>query len=313
MKQKLYILGLAATMIMSTGAIFKVNHLPGASVLLIFGTFLLVVLFFPAALINNYRVEGNPKNRVLYIVTYITVFVIFTSMLFKIMHWPYAGIGLMIALPFPYLVFLPVFLVVTSGNKNFNIFNTVFVLFLLAMNSVFAILLALNVSKQAIDDSYHISGNYNKMAEAIAQLPPSDKVSAINMKIDEIIQITDSYRELILKHEDMTPDQWESTPGILLRPENPNIAASVLADNGEVPAGLKLEKALNELLVLMQQTKGYEDASKALPEIFGLGTVEGEDPAWTFSSRNIIISLSWALTYLDGLQSNLLMIRASLI
>ena len=37
--------------------------------------------------------------------------------------------------------------------------------------------------------------------------------------------------------------------GNLLRPESPNIAAGVLADNGEMPAGVRLEKALKDLLL----------------------------------------------------------------
>lgn len=312
MKQKIYIPGLVATMIMSTGAIFKVNHLPGASVLLIFGTLLLVLFFIPAALINNFRIEGNRQNRVLYIVTYITIFVVFISMLFKIMHWPYAGIALMIAIPFPYIVFLPVFLVVTSRNRNFNIYNTVFVLLLLAMNSVFAVLLALNVSKQTIDDSYNISGNYNKMSEALALIPVSDPESPVYRKIDEIIKITNDYEDLILKHEGMTPGQWESKPVDLGKPENPNIAASVLEKNGDMPAGLKLENALNELIVLMQHTAGYEETGRALPAIFGPGVEEGGDPAHAFSSRNINTNLSWVLIYLDGVKTNMLMLKASL-
>jgi hypothetical protein len=133
MKQKLYILGVITAMITSAGAIFKVNHWPAAAILLIAGTLILVLLFLPAALINNYKATGNSQNKVLYIVTYITCFVVFIAMLFKIMHWPYAGVGLLIALPFPYVVFLPIFLLVTSKNKSFNIYNTVFVLLLLAL------------------------------------------------------------------------------------------------------------------------------------------------------------------------------------
>lgn len=48
-----------------------------------------------------------------------------------------AGRLLMIAIPFPYVVFLQVFLTVTAKNKNFSINNTIFVLLLLAGVSVF--------------------------------------------------------------------------------------------------------------------------------------------------------------------------------
>jgi hypothetical protein len=279
--------------------------------LLIIGTLILVLLFLPAALINNYKAEGNSQNKLLYIVTFITCFVVFTAMLYKIMHWPHAGIGLLIALPFPYIVFLPVFLKVTSKNKNFNIYNTVFILLLLALNSVFSALLSLNVSKETIDESYNISRDYCKVEAAMTPLSLNVEESPVNMKIDEIIKITNNYQNLILKHEGMTREQWKNDPVNLLRAESPNIAASVLTDNGEMPAGVRLEKALSELVALMKKTKGYEEAASALPAIIGLGQEKDEDPAWVFSGKNIIIPLSWALIYLDGLEANLQMIKAS--
>jgi hypothetical protein len=311
MKQKIYILGVITAMIISTGAILKVNHLAGAAIFLTTGTLILVLLFLPLALINNYKAEGSSQNRLLYIVTWITCFVVFTAMLYKIMHWPHAGVGLFIALPFPYIVFLPVFLVVTSKNKNFNIYNTVFVLLLLALNSVFSALLALNVSKNTINDSYNISRDYCKAEAALVHLPVNVIKSAVNVKIDEIIKITNDYQDLILKHEGMTREQWEKNPGDLVRPESPNIAATALYHNGEIPAGIKLEKALTELIMLMKQTKGYEETAKALPAIVGLGEENEEDPVGAFSFRNIIINLSWVLIYLDGLEANLSMIKAS--
>jgi hypothetical protein len=312
MKQKIYILGLITAIIICTGVVLKVNHWPAAGILITAGILILVFIFLPAALINNYKAEGNSQNRLLYIVTWITCFVVFIGMLFKVMHWPYAGVGLMIALPFPYIVFLPVFLIVTSKNKNFNIYNTVFVLLLLAVNSVFSALLSLNVTKDTITDSYGITRDYCRVSEAMAELPLIGSESAVNLKIDEIIKISNNYQDLILKHEGMTREEWEESPGNLPIPESPNIAAQVLEDYSEKPAGIKLQMAINELIVLMKQTKGYEETAKALPSIIGLGDEKEEDPAGAFRGRNIIIPLSWALTYLDGLEANLNMIKASL-
>jgi hypothetical protein len=311
MKQKIYILGLISAMILSTGVIFKMEHWPAAGIMITLGTLLLVLIFFPAALINNYKAEGNSQNRLLYIVTYITCFVVFIGILFKIMHWPYAGVALSIALPFPYIVFLPVFLIVTSKNKNFNIYNTVFVLLLLAMNSVFSGLLSLNVSKETVDDSYNISRNYNKVGAAMAQLPVIVNGSAVNMKIDEIIKITNDYQDLILKYEGMTREQWKKDPGNLIRPDNINTAASILIDNGEGIPGMKLDKAITELIDLMKQTKGFEEAARALPSILDLDEEKGREGALNFYSRNIFVPLSWVLIYLDGLEANLSMIKAS--
>ena len=311
MKQKIYILGLITAIIISTGIILKVNHWPGAGILITAGIFILVFIFLPAALINNYKAEGNSQNRLLYIVTWITCFFVFIGMLFKVMHWPYAGIGLLIALPFPYIVFLPVFLIVTSKNKNFNIYNTVFVLILLAVNSVFSALLSLNVTKNIVNDSYNITRDYCRVNEAMAGLPVIVNGSAVNLKIDEIIKISNNYQDLILKHEGMTSEQWKNNPETLVKAESPNIAASVLADNGEMTPGMKLDKAITELIDLMKQTKGFEDAAKALPSILDLDEEKGKDNSVNFHNRNIFVPLSWALIYLDGLEANLSMIKAS--
>jgi hypothetical protein len=311
MKQKIYILGVISAIIISTGVILKVEHWPMAQIFIAAGILILVLIFFPAALINSYKAEGNKQNRVLYIVTYITCFVVFTGLLFKIQHWPYAGVALSIAIPFPYIVFLPVFLIVTSKNKNFNIYNTVFVLILLALNSVFSALFSLNVSKETVDDSYNLSRDYNKVETSAAQLPIIVNKSAVNMKIGEIIKISNDYQDLILKHEGMTREQWGKNPGNLVRPDNINTAASILADTGEMPPGMKLDKAITELIDMMKQTKGFEDTAKALPSILNLDEEKGKDDALNFYSRNIFIPLSWALIYLDGLEANLLMIKAS--
>ncbi len=311
MKQKIYFLGVISAIILCTGVVFKMEHWPAAGILITAGTLILVLMFFPAALISSYKAESSKQNKVLYIVTYITCFVVFIGMLFKIMHWPYAGIGLFIALPFPYIVFLPVFLIVTARNKNFNIYNTVFVLILLALNSVFSGLFSLNVAKETIDDSYSISRNYNKVGAAMAQLPLTVNGSAVNMKIDEIIKITNDYQDLILSHEGMTREQWKKDPGNLLRPDNVNTAASILADNGEKIPGMKLNKAITELIELMKQDKGFAEMAKTLPTILDLDIEKGKDDSANFISRNIFVPLSWALIYFDGLETNLHMIKVA--
>jgi hypothetical protein len=311
MKQKLYILGVVAAMIISAGAILKVNHWPGASILLVTGTLILVFLFIPAALIDNYKAEGNSENKALYIVTYLTCFVVFVAMLFKIMHWPLAGLWLTIALPFPYVVFLPVFLVVTSKNKNFNIYNTVFVLLLLALNSVFSALLALNVSKGTIVDSYNISRDYCHVEAAMADLPVAGGQSAVNMKIDEVLKIAYHYQDILLKHEGITRDQWKKDPGNLVDAESVNTPMVILAGDGESYPGDKLEVALKELIAQMEQSKGYETIAKALPAVLGFAGENGIDPDWSIR-KVAATNLSWILIYLDGLETNLKMIKASI-
>jgi hypothetical protein len=287
-----------------------VEHWPTAQILITAGTLILVLIFFPAALINNYKAEGNAQNRLLYIVTYITCFVVFTGMLFKIQHWPFAGIALLIALPFPYIVFLPVFLAVTSKNKNFNIYNTVFVLLLLALNSVFSCLLALNVSKEIIEDSYNLSRDYKRQETALTQLPERHKQSPVNLKIDEVLKIVNEYQDKILKQEGLSREQWNSNPGNLWRPEARGVAANaILNPNGPFP-GEELQAVLENLILEFGISPGYESLAKTAPLIFYYSE-DGSIGDSRIQHDFTLSPLAWALIYLDGLEANLLMIKAS--
>ena len=310
MKQKIYILGLISAMIISTGLIFKVEHWPLAQIFIATGIFILVVIFLPAALINSYKAEGDKHNRLLYIATYLTCFVVFTGMLFKIQHWPFAGTALLIALPFPYIVFLPVFLAVTSKNKNFNFYNTVFVLLLLALNSVFSCLLALNVSKEVVDDSYNLSKNYKRLEAVVTQLPLRDQQSPVNLKIDEVLKIVNDYQDKILKQEGLTREQWDINPGNLWRPEARAIAAIAIYNPDGPYHGLELRNALKDLILELRKSPGYESLAKAAPVIFDYSEdnfVEDPRTQYDFS----LSPLAWALIYLDGLEANLYVIKAS--
>jgi len=310
MKQKIYIIGLCTALVIVAGTVFKVNHFPGAGILITIGIAALVLIFLPAALINNYRSGENKSSLVLYIVTYITCLLIFTAMLFKVQHWPYAGALLTIALPFPYVVFLPVFLYVTSKNKNFNIYNTVFVLLLLAMNSVFSALLALNVSKVRIDESYNLSRNYSRMETVLNQIPKKADESSVSREIDEVLRIVKNYRDRILKDEDLSSEQWSKEPGGLWRADVRGIAGNAILNADGLP-GEELDRGLKDLISVMQKTPGYESLAKSAPSIFDYSDNITGDDSWAQLIFNDN-TLSWSLIYLDGLETNLNMIKASL-
>lgn len=309
MKQKLYILGLITAIVTFLGTIFKLNHWPGAGIMITIGLVTLVLLFIPAALVNHYKASGNRQNLMLYVITWLTCFVIFTSMLFKIQHWPGAGVMLTIALPFPYVVFLPVFLVTVSRNRNFNIYNTVFVLLLLAVNSIFAALLALNVSKSRIMDSYDLSVSYNKVETLLDKLPETELQSVLSQKMDEVLNTVNNYQSLIFAYNGIKEDEWNRNPDVLNYPDNRDMAARALIESGEEPFGSGLQKGLQDLLALMDKSPGYEGFSKAvIDDIERQGINEEYWPAMVFTDNN----LSWVLIYLDGIETNLKLIKATL-
>jgi hypothetical protein len=310
MKQKIYIFGILNVILILTGATFKINHWPLAGIMLTLGLVVLVLGFIPMALINNYKADKLKQNLPLYIVTFITCLLVFTAMLFKIQHWPNAGIMMVLALPFPYVVFLPVFLIVTSKNKNFSIYNVVFVLSLLALNSVFSVLLALNVSKSTIVDSYNISHDYSKLEKVLTQIPEKGVHLAVDQKITDVIKIVNEYQELILKEEGITREQWVSNPDILWRPDARGVAATTLAESGYSPIGGRLAKGLEDLVSEFGSTRGYEEFAKVAPIVFDYNSKAENVSDWgqrIFAYNN----MSWTLIYLDGLKANLSLMKAS--
>ena len=310
MKQKLYILGVVTVLILFIGIIFKVNHWPGAGYLLAIGIITLVLAFLPSALINHYKATGNRQNLLLHVVTWLTCFIVFTGMLFKIMHWPGAGPLMAIAIPFPYIAFLPVFLVTTGKNKNFNIYNTVFILLLLAVISVFSALLALNVSAERLRDSYNLSSHYIKVEKVLNQLPVRNSQSPVYMKIDEALKVVSEYKESILRREGNSAEQWENADGnVLVRHDSRQAAVNALSTANNEKVGEKLDNSLKALVREIENTPGCEELVKAIPVIFDLRLQYDDDPNLVF--HNITNVLSWSLIYLDGVETNLKLIKAS--
>jgi hypothetical protein len=308
MKQKIYIIALVNVILIFSGAIFKVNHWPAAGIMLTIGLSALVLVSVPLALINHYKAGEKGQSPVLHYVTGLTCFVVFTGMLFKIMHWPFAGLFLTIAIPFPYIVFLPVYIFVTSRNRNFNIYNTVFVLLLLALNSVFAALLSLNVTRQRISDSYNLARNYNNIEAVLASVPVTEGQSAVNIKIGQVIKTIDEYQSLIFREEGITAEQWKKDPEALVKADSRQVAVKVLFNN-ENPVGNKLEIELRELVSIMEKPPGYAGLAKIAPQLFDIPGKDGSESGWTM--RNFIFPpLAWSLIYLDGLKADLFILKS---
>jgi len=233
-------------------------------------------------------------------------------MLFKMMHWPGAGKALLIALPFPYVVFLPVFLVVTSKDKTFSIHNTVAVLFLLAGTSISAALLALNVSKERLDDSLRLSHTYNSVEAVLDEIPAAAGQASVINKIDELLVIIDDYQRKIFSVEGMTEKEWNNDPTTFPRPEAASILDKALITAGENPTyDTRLQTGLGELVSELRRTAANEDITGKIALIFDYFETPDDGPGWT-KGMFMVLPRVWSLIYLDGLETNLKLIRAGL-
>lgn len=159
MKNKIYIFGIAVLMLFSLGAIFKINHLAGASIMISTSLILFSLVLCPLALVSAYQAER--KHAFIYIIGGITIAINFIGALFKIMHWPGAGIMLTMAIIIPFILFLPAYLVYQGKKQTRSLKSFILVLFLLVYVSAMDALMALNVSKSVIDDALLVNDHYS--------------------------------------------------------------------------------------------------------------------------------------------------------
>ena len=165
MKNKTYIFGVVCVLLISLGGILKIQHWPFAGILLTLGVTLFVLAFMPIALMNSYKTETDKKLKKLYIIAYICIFIDCAGMLFKIQHWPGAGIFLIVSIPLPFVLFLPAYLLQIRKNKQLNYNNMLLVLFFFGYFAAITALLAINVSKDVLDDYANSANNYEQQAK----------------------------------------------------------------------------------------------------------------------------------------------------
>jgi hypothetical protein len=302
MKQKIYTLGIVSAMVLITGAMFKVQHWPGAQILLTSGTLLLIVFFLPAALINHYKVNGNKQYKLLYITTYITCFVVFTAMLFKIQHWPFAGYAVLIGVPFPFVIFLPVWLYETSKIKNFDINNTIYILFLLALQAVFSVLLALNVTREKIDNTLQITNQLSAFNTKIESIYSESEKSSLALSADEVIKQIDVCRQLLFNWAEITRKAM-----------NEGTVVSRYLDSRDIPQDMllalplpspteKLFSAINNFISDLAALPDGQNLAKEATGLFDVTNEPGDNNPWQFKKFQGIY-LTWVLVELDGMEN----------
>jgi hypothetical protein len=125
----LYLSGLIPGIITMLGTLFKVQHWPGASIMLTVGLIGMAFLFLPMYASNRIREAGEKNeqiNRKLWIGGTVAGILFILGALFKIMHWPGAGIVILTSWSLVGVVFLPLLVLnqlKQSESKINNFFN----------------------------------------------------------------------------------------------------------------------------------------------------------------------------------------------
>lgn len=322
MKNKIYIFGIVLLILFTIGALFKIMHWPGAGIVISVSMILFALVFSPMALVNAYRAEG--KNAFIYIIGGITIAINFIGALFKIMHWPGAGIMLTIALVIPFILFLPAYLVYQSKKGSRNIKNLILVLFLLVYVSAMDALLALNVSRAVIDDAVLVNDHY-ALLSAYYQGSTQDKLTDLDSaemaagrklaeESDQLVkEIKQLKKALVL---DVTKDNEQAVSkgsGIdihrVIGKDNWNVSSHIML--GENRA-LELKNSINEYREFLNELTGDQQADY-IDKYLSTDDFEWEGEVYSWEKAHFEgAMLVWAINHLTSLEFRVRMVEAEI-
>jgi len=86
------ILGIVAISLFMLGVLFRFMHWPGAALMLAFSMLVFNFGYFPLQLIRDFRKAGSLLERSYVVFRFLTLFIALFAFVFKILHWPGAGI-----------------------------------------------------------------------------------------------------------------------------------------------------------------------------------------------------------------------------
>jgi len=171
MKKFMYILGTIAPSLLIIGAFFKLQHWPGASALIVLGSFLLAAIYLPVfAMVSmrDTRKKEKKVNKTLYVAGVITGFIFITGVLFKIMHWPGANVALTASVLLTVVLFIPVLVTHALKDKENQLQNFSILIFVLSFMAVNIMVFALKVSKNVLT-SMRVSAKENMMTSRMLE------------------------------------------------------------------------------------------------------------------------------------------------
>ncbi len=326
MKTSVYYTGIACSILMLVGCMFKIMHWPGANIMILLSVFLFCFAFLPMALMNSYKAQTDGKYKMLHIVAFIVFAFCMMGVLFKVLHWPGASIFLLIGLPLPFVVFLPVYLNATKDEKKEGNKNFLGMMFGLTFLAVFSVLLALTVSKQVLSSAItKLDSNESSISFNTAINSTLNTNEAVKKRSDELCLFIDELKCQLL----VATDNSDLCSGNKMNAGNELRHMSQL-DNKIDPNSLMTFGENNKIQELKSRLQAYNkllsQSGKMSPELTELcNDIFNVEPIQDSRTTDPSIMISWEerefsnmqlIFVLDGLseiQSNIRLVESEIL
>jgi hypothetical protein len=194
MKKYIYITGMLILCVLLAASFFKVNHLPGANPLILAGLGGIALIFLPLGYFRLLKSTDDKLLRFVYSAAFISFLIDFVGAAFKILHWPGAGILLIIGVPLPFVLFLPAYIKYHNKRKlKADIHFFTIVLFMVYLG-VFSSLLAIDASRNVVDAYAHAANNLTETNDFL------EKNTSISPKAKELIQQLENIKQELVTY-----------------------------------------------------------------------------------------------------------------
>ena len=107
MKNTMKISAITGTVLLGFASLFKINHWPSAGIMMTLGAICLALIFLPSALGVLWKETKSGKRLFLFISAFFAGMFFILGILFKVQHWPGAGVMLSLSYLSGIIFFIP--------------------------------------------------------------------------------------------------------------------------------------------------------------------------------------------------------------
>jgi len=221
-KPVLHILSAIGGIALMLGILFKIQHWPSASILLGTGWITLLVIFLPTWLIVYTKENKSKKGVWIYVIGVIGVILFELSTLFKIQHWPGAGVMMMTGAVLVVSIFLPFYTYKLYKKSDFTSGRFIYLIILVSFFLIFGFLINLNLARRVYkglsftdlyaqtEKNYFVNSNSIILKSIQLTNNMNEAVALVKHKADSLSSsISEMKRNLIIKTEQINQKEVE--------------------------------------------------------------------------------------------------------
>lgn len=186
MKRLMIMSGTLSTAAFIAGSVFKIQHWPGASVLLTLGIASFSLLFLPLLAVLKAREVSQARDKIVLVLTCVLGIIFSVATLFAVQHWPGASVLWFLAIGISAFVLLPIYFF-TGIRKPETKLNTILMSILLVGVTGLQFTL-MNTRPGKIQDQVRVQ-NYVNSEVLLRSMRPADigaKAGQINALCEQL-------------------------------------------------------------------------------------------------------------------------------